>query len=256
MTGRVGVRLLLAAVVGVPLAVLAAAAFSIRWVWPQVVPAEPSLIGVRRVFDAAGTGAAVWDGISVSILVTAIALAVSWPAARALADPLTSARGGALGLLFLPSLVPAVGLAMSVAVGLLNLGVDGSFGAVVAAHLIPVVPYVTATLTATFLRLDPRVEQQARVLGASPLQVLRLTTVPTVLPGLAAAAALGFVVSWSQYLLTLLAGGGRIITVTMLLFNSVSGGNPSTIGVLALLCAAPVISLTFVTARATRQATR
>jgi len=40
-------------------------------------------------------------------------------------------------------------------------------------------------------------------------------------------------------LLTLLAGSGRIITVTMVLFASISGGTPATVATLALIVALP-----------------
>jgi putative spermidine/putrescine transport system permease protein len=114
---------------------------------------------------------------------------------------------------------------------------------VVAAHLVPTIPYVTAVLTAGFVRHDRRLEAQAAVLGASDRQRLRLVTLPAMRGALVVAGALGFSISWSQYLLTVLVGSGRVITITMLLFAALSGGNPSTIGVLALVAAAPAAVL-------------
>lgn len=91
------------------------------------------------------------------------------------------------------------------------------------------------------------------MLGANEWQRLRLVTLPALRGTLLAAAALTFVVSWSQYLLTVLSGSGRVVTITMLLFSALSGGNPSTIGVLALIAAAPATILLGLAGRQTTE---
>lgn len=247
---RVAVRSTLGALLGVAVGVLAVAAVSFRWVFPQVVPDEFSLAMAARTLRASATRDALGTGIVVSAFVTVIALAVAWPAARAMARTSGPLRAIAFAILFLPSILPPVGLAMGIDVGLLNLRIDGSVGAVILAHLVPAVPYATAVLTATLVRYDARLDDQAATLGASPFQVLRHVTLPQVRSGVVAAAALTFVVSWSQYLLTLLAGSGRVITPTMLLFNATSGGNPVTTATLALLVIVPVLVLVSVAAGA------
>lgn len=241
MTARL-VRAGAALVIAIPLVVLALAAVSVRWFYPQVIPHEWSgqswdLLTATGTVDAAATG------ILVASIVTVIAISLAWPAARVIARTAPRWRALALLVLLLPSVIPPVGLAMGIDVGLLNLGADGTVGAVVAAHLVPALPYTVVVLVAAFARHDDRIDQQASTLGASPLQVLAHVTVPAMRPGLAAAAVLTFVVSWSQYLLTLLAGSGRVVTLTMLLFNAISGGNPTTIATLALAAIIPVAIL-------------
>jgi len=240
---RIAVRSALGSLLAAIVGVLAVAVVSIRWVFPQVVPDEFSLDLAARTLRSPSTHDALVSGTVLSIAVTLIALTLAWPAARALARSSGGGQGLVVAIMFLPSIVPSVGLAMGISVGLLNLGVDGSMGAVILAHLVPAVPYAVAILTATLMRYDHRLGLQAATLGATPLQVLRHVTLPQIRAGLVAAAALTFVVSWSQYLLTLLAGSGRVITPTMLLFNATAGGNPVVIATLALLVTVPVIVL-------------
>ena len=73
---------------------------------------------------------------------------------------------------------------------------------------------------------------------------------PLIGPGVAVAALFAFLVSWSQYILTLLIGGGQIVTLPMLLFSSVSGGNPTSIAVIASLFAIPPLIAIALAARA------
>jgi putative spermidine/putrescine transport system permease protein len=60
-----------------------------------------------------------------------------------------------------------------------------------------------------------------------------------VLPGVVVATLFAFIISWSEYILTFLIGGGRVITMPILVFSAVSGGNPTSIAVLSLLFVAP-----------------
>ena len=58
-----------------------------------------------------------------------------------------------------------------------------------------------------------------------------------------------FLVSWSQYLLTLMIGGGRVVTLPMLLFNFATSGRNDIAGAIALIYILPSILLLGATAR-------
>lgn len=223
-----------------PLLVLGLQAISVRWYFPDVLPSAVTAGPFRSVATNSNVVASIFTGVRLSVAVTSVAVLLAWPAARTLADLGRGARVLIIGVLFLPSVLPAVGLAMGVDVTLIRIGLAGTFGGVLVAHLVPTLPYVVAVLAAAFARHDPRIEAQAATLGAGSLQRLRLVTIPSMLRPLLVGAALGFVVSWSQYTLTLLAGGGRVVTLTMAMFAALSGGSPSTVAVLSLMVALPV----------------
>ena len=75
------------------------------------------------------------------------------------------------------------------------------------------------------IQLDPDLEAQARTLGASPMAVLRYVTFPAIAPGMALAASFAFLISWSQYLMTVLIGGGRVLTLPLALVAFQRGGD-------------------------------
>lgn len=232
-----------------PVVVFALYGFSTRWFYPQVLPqqwtAEPFLrqIGDPRVREA------LWQSVLVALLATGLSLLVSYPAARALATCAFRGKGVVALLLFLPTIVPPVAIGMGLNILFLRIGLAGTLLGVVLVHLIPVLPYSVVALAGVFARYDPNYERQALVLGAGRARILLTVTLPLVLPGLIVAALFAFLISWSQYLLTLLIGGGRVITLPLLLFSATSGGNNTMIAVLSLLFIAPPLLFILATAR-------
>jgi putative spermidine/putrescine transport system permease protein len=72
---------------------------------------------------------------------------------------------------------------------------------------------------------------------------------PLLTPALTVASFLAFLVGWSDYLVTLLVGGGQVITLPMLLGSAASGtGNESVVAVLAVLAIITPLTLFGVTA--------
>ena len=114
-------------------------------------------------------------------------------------------------------------------------------------------PYAVVALAAGFTRHGRHIEAQAAVLGADDLQRLVLDSIPAMRRSIAVAAALGFVVSWSQYLITVLVGSGKVITLATLLYTALAGGNPTT-GALALVTALPAVAVLIATGTRTHQA--
>ena len=104
-------------------------------------------------------------------------------------------------------------------------------------------------MAAVFSRFDTAYEDQARSLGATPFQTFRTVTLPAILPGLMTGALFAFLVSWSQYLLTLAIGGGRVQTLPLLLFSFASAGRNDVTAAIALLYILPGLLILALTAR-------
>ncbi len=117
---------------------------------------------------------------------------------------------------------------------LLAAGLDGGRGAVVAAHLVFVLPYVFLSLATPGAPGTARYGRAAAALGAGPGRVLWGVRLPMLLGPVLTAAAVGFAVSVGQYLPTLLVGGGRVATLTTEAVALAAGGDRRAIGVYAL----------------------
>jgi putative spermidine/putrescine transport system permease protein len=104
-------------------------------------------------------------------------------------------------------------------------------------------------LSGVFASYDATFEDQARSLGASPLQTLWHVTMPAILPGVLVASLFTFLISWSQFLLTLMIGGGRVVTLPLLLFGFATSGRNDLTGAIALIYILPGVVILIVTSR-------
>lgn len=72
------------------------------------------------------------------------------------------------------------------------------------AYVIRFLPQATGNIRTTLLQINPRIEDAARSLGRSPLQVLTTITAPLMAPGILAGAALVFLTTMKELPATLL----------------------------------------------------
>ena len=236
-----------------PLLLFIAYAFSTRWFFPQPLPTEWTTTTFERAINDSKTISSMTQGLWIAALASLLSLILGFPAARVLG--LRKFRGRQLAwlLLFLPTVIPPLAVGMGLNILFLRIGLAGTITGVVLAHIIPALPYTIFTLSSAFARFDENYEYQALALGASPWQIFLKVTLRMMTPSLVVATLFAFLISWSQYLLTLLIGGGQVITLPILLFSAASGGNPSIIAMLSLLFVAPPVMVIAFTARSLNQ---
>lgn len=111
-------------------------------------------------------------------------------------------EAGVLAALLLPPLVVGLLLVFMVGpetpighlLGGLHLSATNTFLALVIAEVYESAPYYVLGAQAAFSDVDPRLEQQAALLGDRPARMLRRVTLPLAAPGLAMALA----VAWAR----------------------------------------------------------
>ena len=115
----------------------------------------------------------------------------------------------------LPSVVVGVAFkSLVISTGPLgHLGLDRSFAIIVASLVFFNYAVVVRTVGALWASLDPRVEQAASVLGASPGRVFWTITIPALAPAIASAAALVFLFCASAYGVVMVLGGAAYGTI-------------------------------------------
>jgi putative spermidine/putrescine transport system permease protein len=201
------------------------------------------LLGEPAVRSAVGTSLLI--ALTVAVLATLIGAA----AGRAIGLYAFPGRRGVQLLLLAPVIVPTLAVTLGIQVYFIRYGLADSVAGVVLVQLIPTVPYVSLVMAASFAGLDVDIEDAGRVLGAGPVRRLVHVTLPAVAPGLAVAALFAFLISWSEYILTLLIGGGTVRTLPLLLFALIGSADLTAAAALSLVIAAPPVLLVGLTAR-------
>jgi len=233
-----------------PLVPLAIWSFARGWRFPALLPNEFSLQAWQTVLSArVGLVDSLVLTLGIAGAVTALSILIGVPAGRALG--LHRFRGKAVVelLILAPIIVPGIAVALGLHGVFLWLGLTGNVAGVVLVHLIPTLPYMILVMAALFANYDTAHEDQARSLGASAWQTFRFITLPAILPGVVVGGLFAFLVSWSQYILTLTIGGGRVITLPLLLFNFAASGRNDIAGALAMVYILPGIVILLFTAR-------
>jgi putative spermidine/putrescine transport system permease protein len=227
-----------------PILLLIVYSFAESWFWPALVPGRWSARAWTYVLsDDSGVFGAAVSSLVIASAVTILAILIAIPAARAVAWHDFPGKRVLLILLLLPVLAPPLAAAMGLHAAFLRNGLVETTTGVVLAHLIPAVPYAILILSGSFSRFDPDLEAQARTLGASRFAVWRFVTLPAVAPGMAVAAAFAFLISWSQYQLTTLIGGGRVLTLPVALVSFQRGGNAAITAALSLIFLFPALAV-------------
>jgi putative thiamine transport system permease protein len=224
-------------------AILALPLWSVATTW-RFPDAWPECCGLSAWTRAAGSLPwPLFDSLTIAAAVSASALAaaVAWLSLepRPEAGGFDLARWGR-GAVALPLLLSDLAFLMGVQILLLVLGIGGGWLPVALCHFLFVFPYVLLALAGPWAKLDPRYERAALCLGAARLRVLLRVRLPLLLPALAFAAALGFAVSLSLYLPTILAGGGRVATLATEAIALAAGGDRRITGVYGTVQAAAI----------------
>lgn len=247
--GGLGIFLLLVAgLVALPLAPIVVLSLAGEWRFPDLLPTAWSLRGWESVLGGR-TPEAVVNSLIIGVGASAVSVAVGIPAGMALGGYRFRGRGAVLFFVLLPIIVPPLASTMGIHITFIRLGLADTLLGVFLVHLVPTVPYTAVILTSVFADRSGELEEVARTLGASPWRTFVHVTLPGVVPGVAVAALFGFLISWSQYILTLLIGGGRVITLPMLLFSAASGSDPVITATLSVVFALPAAVALLLTLR-------
>lgn len=220
------------------LAMLSLAVWSLawRWGWPAPLPESWSLRAWAT--PSAGWSRALANTAALATCSTALCLllAIAWLEGEDRAR-MPRARW-AMGLIYLPLLIPQISFLFGMNVLLLRLGLKPGFWAVVWAQSLFVFPYVMIALSDPWRARDTRLDRTAAALGAGPWRRLLRVKLPVLLAPICTAAAIGMAVSVAQYLPTLFLGAGRIATLTTEAVTLSSSSDRRVVGVYGSLQAA------------------
>ena len=210
---------------------------------------HPTLESFPAIANAGVPGAAFRSTV-LGLVVAAVAIFTGSLAAYSIARFRTGGPYFQIGIL-LPTVIPPTVLAFPLLTLAIGIDLNGTLIAVVAAHLTYVVPLVTWFLIGFFRAVPIELEEQAAIDGFGPIATFVYVVLPNVLPGVGAAALLGFMLSWNEffYALILAPGDAHTLPVAIAGFNTFQGVKLGPLAATVLVSVIPVILLSLLVQR-------
>ena len=215
--------------------------------------------------DVLGSGShrsVIWFTVWQAAVSTALTVAVALPAAGAVARLRFRGQRLVRALATVPFVLPTVVVAAAFEGLFDRFGLAGggalslrhTVWAILLAHVFFNYAVVLRTVGAHWASLDARVEDQARVLGASRLQVFGQVVLPRLAPSVAAASAIVFLFSFTSFGVVLILGGPTRATIETEIYRyAVVRLDLSTAAALAVVQLAAVLALVAVSNRLERR---
>lgn len=217
---------LVSAVILVPAAIMLIWIFTERWAWPDLSPQVFSLRALKGILGRKEETARLFvSSILISTAVSLLSVTIGIMTSRALVFYRFFGKKIMSFFTILPFMVPATVFAMGIQITFIRMGLNNTVTGVILAHLICSLPYAVRLLQDGTEAVGQKLEEQARVLGAGPGKAFFRVTLPMLAPVVLSAASMSYIVSFSQYFLTLLIGGGNVRTFTIVMVPYLSGGD-------------------------------
>lgn len=151
--------------------------------------------------------ASVVTSAKVASIASLIAVLLGLLAAVALVRRRIVGKSAASALLLSPLVVPYIALAIGLLVFFNETSIRLGIPSLVMGHVVLAIPYTILVLVPRLERLDIRLEEAARDLGAGWLQTFRLITLPLLLPALVSAYIVAFVLSFDEIVVASFVNG-------------------------------------------------
>lgn len=216
-------------------------AFSIPPVWIS----KPILDNYRHVLDNVPVIAYLKNSLTIAAGTTLLSLALGVPAGYCLARTLSRAAGNVALLMLAIRMAPPVALLIPFYLVMREVGLLGTYMAVILLQSVFNTTFVTWMMRGYFLSLPADLELAALTDGCTRFGAFCRVALPLSVPGLATAAIFTFTMSWNDFLLPLLLTGRTTRTLTLGILETMSTyeigwNNMAAIGVITVL---PVLVL-------------
>jgi spermidine/putrescine transport system permease protein len=142
------------------------------------------------------------NSLILGVATAALTVGLGTAAAYALTRHRSRLGAGLQALFIAPILLPGLFIGAALLSFLGRIEFDRSLITVLIGHVVFAFPFVFVLVRTALGRLDPSLDEVARDLGAPAWHVFRRVTLPQVAPVLAGAAALAFMLSFDEFLIT------------------------------------------------------
>lgn len=191
----------------------------------EIIPSNPTVQNYVALFSDQPFGRNILNSLMVSVVATALSLALAVGSAYALGRIRFRGRRAMLLVTLSVSMFPQIAVLSGLFEVIRLLGLYDSLTGLVLSYLILTLPFTTWVLTAFMRDLPVEIEEAAIVDGASSWRILTKVFLPLLGPALVATGLLAFIVAWNEFLFALtftLSTEQRTVPVAIALISGAS----------------------------------
>ncbi|HDR9482432.1 TPA: ABC transporter permease [Burkholderia aenigmatica] len=181
-----------------------------------------SLRWFRAILDNDDIVSAFWLSVRLAFTSATIGVVLAVPAALAIARYRFPGRGALTSFFLSPMMIPAVVLGIAFLRFLSLLHLSGSFWALVAAHVVIVLPYALRLALSSAVGLDRDAERAALSCGASRFTAFRRVVLPMIRTGVAGGWVLSFIQSFDELTMTIFVATPGTTTLPVAMYNQIA----------------------------------
>ncbi|HDV6319083.1 TPA: ABC transporter permease [Burkholderia multivorans] len=181
-----------------------------------------SLRWFRAIADNGDIVSAFWLSVRLALVAATLGVVLAVPAALAIARYRFPGRGALTSFFLSPMMIPAVVLGIAFLRFLSLLHLSGSFWALVAAHVVIVLPYALRLALSSAIGLDRDAERAALSCGASRFTAFRRVVLPMIRTGVAGGWVLSFIQSFDELTMTIFVATPGTTTLPVAMYNQIA----------------------------------
>ncbi len=177
-----------------------------------------SLRWFRAILDNPRFIRAFWLSLGLGIASSLVSTALAVPAALAIARFRFPGREAIAAFLLSPLMIPPIVLGVAFLRFFTMAHINGTFGGMVMAHVIIILPFALRLVLASATGMDLAVERAAVSLGAGRFTVFRRITLPLILPGIVSGWLLAFITSFDELTMSIFIASPSLTTLPVRMF--------------------------------------
>lgn len=190
---------------------------------------------------------ALWNSLIVGISATIASTILGTTAAFALHLYKTRLQKAHYGLVYTPLVIPDILTGISLLLFFIALNLQLGLFTVFIAHTTFCMSYVTMVMLSKLQNFDFTLIEAAQDLGANTRTVIRRVLLPLLTPGLVAGAALAFMLSIDDFVITFFVAGQGVTTLPIYVYSMIKFGSTPIINALSVVILAITFIIVFIT---------
>ncbi len=173
--------------------------------------------------DHALLGAAL-NSLNVAVSSTIIALVFGVMGALGMERLSARYRTAVEGAMLLPLIIPEIMMGVALMLLFITIRMPLSLMTVIIGHVVFNLPLVMVIVRTRLRKVDPRVTEAARDLGADQWQIFRRVTEPLIRPAVIGAGLMAFTVSLDDFIVTFFLAGPGAATLPLKVYSMIKAG--------------------------------